>query len=99
VGTSKKKQIASESDARAQMDKYKGKVAEAEAAKKAMKKRIKEWEKSFKEEQGRDPTVEEKQGQAAMYGEYQKKQQELEKINNKVNAFKAMVRSAGWSVE
>ena len=81
------------------MAKYKGKQAECEAAKKTVKKRIKDWEKAFKAKEGKAPGVEDKQKEQAMYAEYQQRVGELEKITNKIAAFNVMVRSAGWSTE
>ncbi len=81
------------------MSKYKSKLMDAEAAKKVQKRTVKEWEKAFRKDNGRVPTLEDKHEVRDLYDTYQKRVQEVEKAEKKIAAFKLMSAGAGWAVE
>ena len=97
--TTKKKTIDSLEAAQKQLSKYKSKLMDAEAAKKVQKRAVKEWEKSFRKENGRDPTLEDKHTVREIYDLYQRRVQEVEKAEKKISAFRTMSAGAGWQLE
>ena len=94
----KKKTIDSLEAAQKQLSKYKSKLMDAEAAKKVQKRTVKDWEKSFRKDNGREPTFEDKHTVREIYDTYQKRVQEVDKAEKKISAFLVMSAGAGWQL-